>query len=268
MQIENIQIILGFIFALVISIFSRIAKFLSFSGAIAIFILADLIFSLGGWQWTLPILTFFVLSSLLSKFRASRNSGVELFFEKSGVRDWMQVFANGGIGGIIIVFYFFFPAEQLYVLYVSSISAVCADTWATEIGTMFNSKTVNIVSFKPVEQGISGGISFPGFIGGILGSLIMALSSLYWINYTYLFYISIIVSAGLFGSIIDSILGSLFQIQFKCIKCGSITERSSHCGFSTIKISGIKWMNNDAVNLLASVAGGIFALIFLEFYKV
>ncbi|MEW6652231.1 MAG: DUF92 domain-containing protein, partial [Bacteroidota bacterium] len=149
------SLLLGFFLAFVIVFFSYRVKFLSLSGSVAAFFLAGTIFSLGGIKWSVPILTFFILSSILSNLRKKKNAEIELFFEKSGVRDHYQVLANGGIGGVLVILNFFFPDEIFYLLYLSSLSAVCADTWATEIGTWKRTATYNILSLSPIEQGVS-----------------------------------------------------------------------------------------------------------------
>ena len=96
-------VLIGILFAALIAGISFRVKFLTRSGSIATFILASFIFGLGGIKWSVPILTFFILSSILSKLRKKRNESVEIYFEKSGVRDYLQVIANGGLGGILVI---------------------------------------------------------------------------------------------------------------------------------------------------------------------
>ncbi len=179
-------------------------KFLTKSGAIAVFILAFVIYGIGRWQWTIPILTFFVFSSILSKIRKNKNKNVESFFEKSGQRDYAQVFANGGTAAVLIIIYFFTGKNLIFILYVASIASVCADTWATEIGTMKKNKTYSILNFKKVEQGISGGISVIGIIGASSGAFLISLSSIYWTNINHVFYIFAIIISAVLASFVDS----------------------------------------------------------------
>jgi uncharacterized protein (TIGR00297 family) len=79
---------------------------------------------------------------------------------------------------------------------------MCSDTFSTEIGMKFSKKAYLITNFKEVEKGTSGGISLIGFLGGILGSLII---SLFHKNWFFVFLI------GIFGNLIDSIIGALFE---------------------------------------------------------
>ncbi len=258
-----IDFLLGILFALIIAILSYKAKFLTYGGSVATFILAGLLFSFGGIKWSVPILTFFILSSILSKLRKKKNEEVELYFEKSGVRDQYQVLANGGIGGVLVILNAFYPNSFFYLLYIASLAAVCADTWATEIGTWKKTKTYNVLNFKPIEQGVSGGISIVGSIGAFMGTIVIALSGLVW-NELHLFqYFLLIILSGLLGSFFDSYLGATIQLQNKCYVCKKITERNIHCGKESSFYRGYKWLNNDLVNFFGGL-GGVLLIIILK----
>jgi uncharacterized protein (TIGR00297 family) len=246
-----------------IAIISFRVKFLTAGGSIATFILAGLIFSLGGVKWSIPILTFFIISSILSKLRKRKNAGVELFFEKSGVRDQYQVLANGGIGGVLVIANFIYPYELFYLIYLSSLSAVCADTWATEIGTWKRTTTFSILNFRSVEQGVSGGISVIGTLGALMGTIAIALSGIRWNRLPIDEYFLLIILTGLAGSFFDSFLGATIQLQNKCEVCSKITERQMHCGTGSKFYKGSRWINNDMVNFLSSVFGA--TLLFIIF---
>lgn len=258
---------LGILFGSVISLVSYKFKLLTFSGSLTTFFLAVIIFGLGTWKWTIPIVTFFLLSSLFSKYRKSKNKQVETYFEKTGERDHFQILANGGLACLLVIINYFYQQELIYIAFVSCVASVCADTWATEIGTLTKAKTVDVLSFKKVEQGVSGGISFQGTIASLAGAIVIAATSLAWLESNYIINLIIIVIAGFVGSIADSILGSTVQAQYKCQICNQPTERKSHCGYETGFIRGVKWINNDAVNLGATISGGIFSIILYDAVK-
>ncbi|NOG96773.1 MAG: DUF92 domain-containing protein [Ignavibacteriae bacterium] len=255
------QILIGSILAGVIALFSVKLNLLTKSGSIAAFFLALPIFGFGGLKWSIPILTFFLLSNLISKIAKTKNENIELYFEKSGARDAVQVFANGGVGALLIILNILFPNPIYYYIYLASLAAVCADTWATEIGTIFKTNTYNAVSFQKVEQGVSGGISLNGLLGAAAGSMAIALSGFLWNELLPLFYFISIVSAGLFGSYVDSLIGASFQVQYKCSVCSKTTERKIHCSENAVQCKGLSWINNDIVNLSSSLAGGLFFII-------
>lgn len=256
----------GMILALAVAWASYRVKFLTLSGSVATFLLAGFIFGLGGWKWSVPIMSFFILSSLLSKFRKKKNAVVEMYFEKTGVRDHWQVAANGGIGGVLVIINMFYPSEVNYMAYLASLAAVCADTWATEIGTLRKTATYNILTFKPIEQGVSGGVSFVGTTGAFLGAFVIYLSGVYWLDGNLFSAFVLVVFAGLAGSFFDSVLGATIQAQNKCTVCDKITEREVHCGEKTQRFKGLDWLNNDLVNLFASIFGIVILLIFVGFY--
>jgi len=254
----------GIILSTIISLISLKFKLLTISGTITTFILALLIYTFGTWQWTLPIVTFFVLSSLLSKFRKKRNKEVEVYFEKSEQRDYLQVLANGGAACLLVIFYYFFEYELLYLFYVSIVASACADTWATEAGTLMKTRTIDILTLKKINQGVSGGVSLPGTMASIAGAVVIAAVSSFWFDKTNFL---IVTFAGFAGSIADSFYGSLFQAQYECRVCKKVTEKKNHCNEDAVLIKGKRWLNNDTVNFGAGVSGGLFSVFLFSFVK-
>jgi uncharacterized membrane protein len=60
------------------------------------------------------------------------------------------------------------------------------------------------------------------------------------------------------GMLADSILGAAVQGRFHCDACDLSTERRLHrCGRPTRLTGGISWLNNDAVNALATLAAAL-----------
>ena len=83
---------------LVWSLFSGIVFFLAYrlkslnkNGVITAYTMGIIIFGAGGLQWATPIVTFFILSSIISKISSSDN-----LLNKGSKRDIIQVMANGG----------------------------------------------------------------------------------------------------------------------------------------------------------------------------
>ena len=263
----NLNIIFALLFASTVSIISYYFKLLTKSGAVSAFIIGSLIFSLGQFKWGIPLVTFFMFSSLLSRSGENHKKKFETIFYKSTQRDYGQVIANGGLGAILVISNLFIKNELPYLIYIGSISAVCADTCATEIGTMRNTDTYNILNFKKTKQGTSGGVSLAGSSGALLGAIIVAASALFWIHLNIIYYFCLIVFAGLSASFIDSILGAAFQSQNKCLVCGQITEKKVHCEKLTKHYKGLKFLNNDVINFLAALSGSIIVYFINEIAK-
>jgi uncharacterized protein (TIGR00297 family) len=253
------QFLSGMALAAVMAITSYYFRFLSASGSVGTFLLATIIFGVGGWQWTIPILTFFIFSSLLSKLGKRRKSKFQLMFEKTDTRDAGQVAANGGVAGIVMLCWYIFPENNVwYLVYLASLAAVTADTWGTEIGLLAKGSPRSITSLRKVETGTSGGVSLSGFVGGAFGASLLALSGSFWFRggaptFTFI----IIVCSGILGALVDSLLGATVQAQYRCTVCGKITERTLHCGTSSILVRGVRWIDNDVVNWACALAGGI-----------
>ena len=104
-----LQLILGFVFAAVIAYAALRARSLSRSGAWGALLVGTVIFGLGGWQWAVLLLAFFVSSSALTRTFARRKAALNEKFDKGGVHDLGQVLANGGIASVFAGLHFFFP---------------------------------------------------------------------------------------------------------------------------------------------------------------
>lgn len=272
------QIVIGVGISFMFARLSFGLKFLSASGAVCTFLLASTIFSIGGIVWTIPILTFFFLSSILSKVGKARKKKFDLIFEKGSQRDMGQVIANGGVGWILMIAYPFLPNESwrdlFYFGYLGTMAAVQADTWATEIGTMIrNPKPVSIVNFKPVPAGTSGGITVIGTSGAFLGAFIIAisgrLSNMSLVDSTGLVKVLLVVSfAGLIGSLVDSYFGATLQAQYYDEYRQKITEKTHHQSedgtlISNKLIKGVRWIDNDFVNFVCGMTGALVAMLLL-----
>ena len=264
---ENLQLTIGLCLAFLVAVFSCRARFLTASGSVGTFLLATLVFGIGGWTWAVPILTFFLLSSLLSKIGKTRKVQLDAVFEKSSRRDIGQVLANGGLAGLTVVLYNYFPSPVWYFLYLGALAAVNSDTWATEIGVFSRTLPRSIKNFKKVSPGTSGGITPLGTFSALLGSFVIVLSG--WLVAGPGFRLSIlqplfwIIAAGGFSaSLVDSLLGATVQAQFRCPLCGKTTEKQSHCQSRETKhVSGFRGWNNDWVNGICSFSGIIFVWV-------
>ena len=96
------QLLLGFIFAIIISLLAYKVKSLDKSGALAATVEGTLIFGLGGWAWAILLLTFFVSSSALSKMFKKHKVNLQEKFDKGSRRDAMQVLGNGGLAALFV----------------------------------------------------------------------------------------------------------------------------------------------------------------------
>lgn len=231
--------------------------FLDLSGVFAVALLGMTVFGLGEWKWSLPGLTFFVLSSILSKLGKKRKAALEGKNEKTSRRDAGQVYANGGFAWAMLVLYVFFQHEAFYWAFVASFAAAAADTWGTEIGGYFQGKTWQLPAFRPVPPGVSGGISVSGTIGAFLGSGVVWLAGAAFLGDVWVWKGAfVIVGAGMVSMFLDSILGGTVQAQYMDAS-GVVVERRYSGLVENRLIAGYRWVNNDRVNLANTFLGGI-----------
>jgi uncharacterized protein (TIGR00297 family) len=249
------QFLIGGLLGLLVAAFSYAVRFLTLSGSIATFFLALVVYGCGGWVWTVPIVTFFVTSSVLSKIGRRKKAEYDQLFEKAGARDWAQVAANGGIAGVFALLTLVVPEGQLYPVYLGAVAAAAADTWGTEIGVLSKQRVFSVVTFGQVPAGTSGGVTVAGTLGGAVGAVCVALSGFAW--YGDIMTAFLVVIAGIVGSVADSVIGGTLQARFRCTECGRMTERTEHCSRACLHVGGVRWLRNDAVNVLCTLVGGL-----------
>ena len=261
------QLFLGFLLAIIIAFLAYKARSLNRSGAIAAAFTGTIIFGVGGVNWAILLLTFFISSSALSRAFKKSKQGLDEKFSKGHERDAGQVLANGGIATIFAALHFFYPTSSLpWLGFAASLAAVNADTWATELGVLNPNPPRMITNLtKVVEKGTSGGISLVGTLASLTGSALIAfLASLLTDNWSLLPFITI---AGLAGSFFDSFLGGTVQAMYYCPTDKKETEKHPlhTCGTETVHIRGWKWLDNDWVNFACGGFGVVTALILYSF---
>jgi uncharacterized protein (TIGR00297 family) len=263
-----LQIFAGFFLAVLIAYAAYRAHSLNRSGALAAILVGTVIFGVGGWQWAVLLLAFFITSSALSRAFKPRKAKLDEKYAKGGQRDAGQVFGNGGLATLFAGLWYFFPGEAwVWVAFAASLAAVNADTWATELGVLNPGLPRMITTFREVEKGTSGAISPVGTLASLAGSGLVGvlagafapvgLPPLAWL------WISL---AGLAGSLFDSFLGATVQAIYHCPACDKETERHpGHlCGAQTVLKRGLPWLGNDLVNLGCAVVGVLLALLVLS----
>ncbi len=225
-------------------------RWLRTDGAIAAVAVGTAAFGFGGWRGALPLLTFFVTSTLLGRL-PGRGAG-----RRHGARDARQVVANGGIAAICAIAALAAPSALTAL--AGALAAANADTWATELGTRYGGRARVWLVGSPVAAGASGGMTIVGTLGGIAGSAaISAVAAAAGTPHAWAAAI-----AGAAGMIADSVLGATAQAVYRCPTCGAQIESPEHaCPTPTRLVRGAAWCDNDAVNLGATLVGAIIALI-------
>ncbi len=260
------QLIIGFVAAILVAFAAYRVRSLSFSGALAAVGVGTVVFGVGGWEWAALLLAFFVSSSGLTRAFGKRKNELNEKFAKGGRRDAGQVLGNGAVAALFAALHGLYPeAVWPWLGFAAALAAVNADTWATELGVLSPHPPRLITDLRrTVEMGTSGGITLIGTLSALAGaSVIGALAGLLGPGAGSGSRALVVALAGLAGSLVDSLLGATVQAIYHCPACDKETERHpAHlCGTATIQVRGWAWMTNDWVNLACAVSGAVMAIL-------
>lgn len=261
------RILAGLLLSALIGAVAYRRRSLTRSGWAGAIITGTSTFGFGGWAWGLTLIVFFVSSSLLSHFKQAQKQRIAgEKFEKGGRRDLWQTLANGGIAALLALLYALLgEPPALPALFAGVMATVTADTWATELGVLSRRPPRLVTTLRSVAPGTSGGVSAVGLLASAAGALLIGLALLVLLRIERGVWPAGLVPAtllgGLAGSLFDSLLGATVQALYRAPD-GDETERVyAPDGRANPPLRGWRWMNNDAVNLISSLVGGVAALL-------
>jgi uncharacterized protein (TIGR00297 family) len=267
-----VQLALGLVLSSIVGGLGYWRRALSASGVAGAIVVGTLIFGFGGWIWGLLLITFFVSSSWLSHYRRSEKESIADKFAKGSRRDLGQTLANGGLGALLAIASIAVTDPLLFAAFIGVMATVNADTWATEMGVLSRVPPRLVTTGQVVPPGTSGGVSRLGTWASVAGALLIgamatALSQIasllagnHW-QLEAITYPLLAVAGGLVGSLFDSLLGATVQRVYYCEWCAKETESPVHrCGRRARPLRGLSWLNNDVVNFIASLLGGLVAV--------
>jgi len=290
------RLIAGLVFSLLIGIVAYRRGSLTRSGVAGTVLVGTLVYGFGGWIAGILLMAFFVSSTALSHYKqnsTSKRHAAEQF-EKGGTRDVGQVLANGGAAalfalGFLALWWVMETTIQPYpralgmppgpslleillignlAALVGSLATVNADTWATELGVLSRTPPRSILTFQPVEPGASGGISLVGTLAALGGSSFIAVLFLLLsgVGFGMSARITTIAVAtligGFIGAMFDSLLGATVQSMYFSQRRQKLTEKAFEAdGTPNQHTRGLKWLTNDWVNFISSLAGALVAAV-------
>lgn len=134
--------------------------------------------------------------------------------------------------------------DVLIVGIIANYAAVAADTFSSELGILSRGepRLITSLTLRKVPRGTNGGVSLMGFAAGLFGSMVIVSASMVFLPYctedtakllgggapwkmldrrTFMLFL---VASGLAGSVLDSVLGGLFQRSVRDVRSGKIVE--------------------------------------------
>lgn len=271
------RLLAGLILSTLIGILAYRRGSLTRSGVLGAILTGTSIFGFGGWTWGLLLITFFVTSTLLSRYQEATKERIAAEkFDKGGKRDLAQALANAGVGALIATATLFVPRSETYSLlfaaFVGAMATVNADTWATELGVLSRSAPRLITTFKRVEAGTSGGVTVGGTLASLMGAAVIGFAAIFFqIGEAALsgsalplvesvFILLPAALGGLAGSLFDSLLGATVQAMYYSPQRAKETEKRIDANGQPNEFRrGWRWLNNDWVNFIASIVGAAVA---------
>ena len=222
------------------------------------------LFVFGGWLSFAALVLFFLLGSAASPIGKNKKENARALHDRRGPRCVAQVAANG-LPPLIFAALYHSAGVNTYLLAVlGCFAAAAADTFSSEIGMLSNKEPFSILSFKPIQRGISGGVTLLGFIGAALGAFVVSIIALPTFGIQGML---VVFAVGFAGSLIDSVLGAAFQAKYKAKSedtegCAEqLTECKNLDGKPFELAQGIRWVNNDVVNFIAVFLSGLLIAI-------
>ena len=244
---------IAFLLAGALGTAGAVLGWLTADGAVAAAAVGGAVFWGGGLAGAGQLACFFISGSALTYVGWPRRGDSPP--TRSRGRVWRQVVANGGWAGIGALLVPAHPAVGWPVL-TGALAAAQADTWGTEIGRRSRRLPRLITTGRSVPAGTSGGITVLGTVAGGAGAALMALLALALGIKPAVTAAS--VAGGLLGTIADSLLGATVQARYRCTTCGRSLEQARHaCGTAADHVSGVRWVDNDVVNLAATTVGAM-----------
>lgn len=252
--------LLSAILALLVVVPAFRLGWLSVSGGISALVVGSVTLTAGGWAAAVVLLTFFMTSSILSRWRAERKKRMELLTARGTRRGAVQVLANGGVATLSIALYLLTGEDRWWLAFAGAYAAANADTWSSEIGALSPVPPHHLLTGHPLEAGDSGGVTLQGFLAGWAGSLLVAITAGVLLPLP-LSRIASVAIGGFMGTLVDSLLGATVQARYRCVRCGERVESAQHCASLAQYAGGWRWMSNDMVNLLCTLTGAAVAFL-------
>ena len=228
-------------------------KKITLSGIIAAWLMGIIITYAGGIPAFIALALTFILTILSDKLKKDKDDEC---------RNIYQIFSNVLTACVCTILFYIKNADIFMVMYYAVIGSSLADTFASSFGSLSKGEPRHPLTFKKMRKGESGAVSYLGVCASILAGFIIG--AVYYVTTGYLTNYLIIILMGLLGAYFDSILGAYVQGKYQCKVCKKQVETPYHHDKECNLVKGLRFMNNDTVNLLNNVLVFIITYLLLK----
>ena len=210
-----VNTILVILLPLALALFAYKKNLMTVWATVTSFVQAEIIGFCTNIWWVLAFFMFPVMAFIATKWKLKEKMELGLQEGKKGERSVLNLLGVGTIPVVIAIVFFLRPSDLLTVAFLSSIAVSTSDTIASETG-IWAKKTYMITTFKQVKPGPNGAVSLYGLGTAFIGTLAFALLGWFFIFNTEPISVPdirflIVVAAGMFGNVMDSILGATLE---------------------------------------------------------
>jgi len=182
--------------------------------------------------------------------------------KRNGARGVIQVLVNASAAIVALILKMLLGGEEWVVVYAVALTECLADSLASDVGVLSKNDPIDLCRFKRIKRGLSGGVSPLGTLAALGGCIFMSLFTVIFFGFVPKYFLSILLIPML-GVTVDSVLGSLLQAKFICKVCGKLTEKPVHCDTTCELWGGVRFITNNAVNLVSNLITAAVAVLVL-----
>ncbi|MFC5367454.1 DUF92 domain-containing protein [Salinirubrum litoreum] len=171
---------------------------------------------LGGLGWFAPLIAFFGIGALSTKFKYEAKQERGVAEDNDGARGTGNVLGNAAVALVAVVGYAASPqlpvpalADLFVFAFAGSLAAAMSDTLSSEIGGLYDQPRL-ITTFERVPPGTDGGVTWQGEIAGVVGAGLIALIAVGLLSVSPLGAL-VVAAGGVGGMTVDSILGATLE---------------------------------------------------------
>ena len=267
-MVNSWELLAGLIFGGLVAWWGDRLGAYSRSGAVTVLGICLIGFGAGGWIWGSLLVITFVAMALWSRYGAERKESILDRLNGNARRDWRQLVGGVGWAAILALLNLITPGSPVvFVAYVGALTALNADVWGTEVGVLSRAKPRLLTTGQQVAAGTPGAVSGLGIVAAIGGAWLIGFAALLTVriassitkqpwNHDYISLPVLATLGGIVATLVDSLLGSTAQALYYCERDERYTQDPVHvCGAPTRQVRGWPWLNDEGVDLVASLVG-------------